>query len=184
MANVLPSHFDSADFLPAEQAIARYKAEKIEPQLDKYRLWDHESFKDFEQRKGKVVHSSRFIHKLRQLNPRIIVQRQINYPDDWGLYIHRDNHLVYLTGLSKGWLTEFSYTTVDEANLPSDPRWGWRHVLVRLMSKGVLSWATVLREFGNCQNANSDRWMMYTQPFRSRQASGIVHGNLKAHFVD
>ncbi len=182
MPNILPSHFNDGDFLPTPEAHAKYKAEKIEPQLDTYRLFDHESFKDFERRKGEVIHSSRFIYRLLQLEPKLIVQRQINFPDDLGLYIQHGSKLIFICQVSKGWLTEFSWTSVDRANLPSEPHWGWRTVLLRLMAKGVLSWDRVLREFGNSQNANSDRWWVYTEPFRNRHASGVVHRNLKDHF--
>jgi hypothetical protein len=180
MPAVLPAHAE--DFLPGNIALAKYKAEKIEPQLDQYRLSDQASFKDFERRKGEVVHSSRFLHRLRQLEPRLIVQRQINFPDDWGLYIQRNGKLVFVCQVTKGWLTEFSWTTVDARNLPDVPRWGWRTVLLRLMAKGILTWDQVVREFGHSQNANSDRWWIYTEPFRNRHATGVVHRNLKAHF--
>jgi hypothetical protein len=182
MPFVLPTHFDSDSFLPGGIALEKYRAEKIEPQLDTYRLWDHESFKDFNRRKGEVLHSSRFIERLRRLDPRLIIQQQINFPDDWGLYFQRGNRLIHICGFPKGWMTEFSYTLVDRDNLPSDPHWGWRTVLVRLMAKGVLHWEQVIKEFGNSNNANSERWHMFTEPFRNRHAGGVVHRNLKNHF--
>jgi hypothetical protein len=182
MPSILPSHFADGEFLSPHEALAKYAAEKIEPQLDRYRLWDHDSFKDFHRRKGQVIHSSRFIHRLRHLVPRLIVQRQVNFPDDWGLYIQRKTRLIYLSAISKGWLTEFSYALVDERDLPANPVWGWRHVLVRSMAKGALDWITVEREFGNSIGANSERWQIYTEPFRNRHATGVVHRNLRDHF--
>jgi hypothetical protein len=184
MANILPQHFDSDSFLPTDVALSKYKAEKIEPQLEQYRLFDHDSFKDFQRRKGQVIHSSRFILQLKKLIPMLVVQRQVNYENDWGLYLQRDNKLIFLCQVSKGWLTEFSYTTVDEKNLPDEPRWGWRHVLTRLMGKGVLSWDTVIKEFGNSTGVNAERWNMFTAPYRNRQASGTAHKNLMNHFCE
>lgn len=180
MASILPSNND--DFLPYAEAMAKYQAEKIEPQLDQYRLSDHAEFKDFHRRKGVVFHSSRFIHRLRELEPRLIVQQQMMHPDDWGLYLQRGNKLIFISQVTKGWLTEFSYTLVDEKDLPSDPKWGWRTVLLRLMTKGVFTWEQIVREFGHSTGANSDRWHQFTEPFRNRQASGVVHMNLKASF--
>jgi hypothetical protein len=182
MAFVLPSRFSEDDFLPHAEAMAKFKAERIEPQLDQYRLSDHKEFKDFERRKGAMVHSSRFLHRLRQIEPRLVVQQQIMFPDDWGLYLQRGSKLIFLSQVTKGWLTEFSYTLVDEKDLPSDPKWGWRTVLLRLMSKGVFTWEQVLKEFGNSQGANSDRWHQYTEPYRNRHSSGVVHLTLKGHF--
>jgi hypothetical protein len=184
MPFVLPTHFEDDVFLPADIALEKYRQEKIEPQLQSYRLWDHESFKDFSRRKGEVLHSSRFIHRLRTLEPRFIIQQQINFPDDWGLYVQRGNRLIHICPITKGWLTEFSYTTVDRDNLPSDPCWGWRTVLVRCMGNGVLTWDMVVKEFGNSTNANSERWQMYTAPFRNRHSRGVVHRNLKNHFEE
>jgi len=180
MPFVLPTSYEN--FLPPNEALAKYKAEKVEPLLDTYRLSDHASFRDFERRKGEVIHSSVFIHRLTQLEPMLIVQQQINYPDDWGLYLQRGNRLIFVSQVSKGWLTEWSWTTVDDHNLPETPHWGWRTVLVRLMAKGVLTWEQVVKEFGHSQNANSDRWFQFTEPFRNHHASGIIHSNLKAHF--
>lgn len=154
-------------FLPAHEALVKYHAEKIQPTLDSYKLWDHDSFKDFHRRKGHVIHSSRFLYHLIRLEPRLIVQRQINFENDWGLYIHHHGELILISGMPKSWLTEFSYTTVDERDLPSDPVWGWRHILVRLLSKNVLTWDMVIREFGNSMGANSERWQMYTRPYRT-----------------
>lgn len=179
---MIPTRYYPSDFLRPEDAISRYQTEKIDKDLDRYRLWDHRDFKDFQRRKGEVVHSSRFISRLRQIEPRLIVQQQVNFPDDWGLYLQKGNRLVFIAPISKGWMTEFSYTEVDAHDLPSDPHWGWRTTLLRLMSKGIIAWDTVEREFGNPHNANTERWEMLTSPFRSRQSSRLSHQNLFSHF--
>jgi len=179
--SVLPSRLTDDDFLPYPEAIAKFKAE-TNLQLDRYRLSDHNELKDFERRKGAVVHSSRFIHRLREMEPRLIVQQQIMHADDWGLYMQRGNKLIFICQVSKGWLTEFSYTTVDEKDLPSTPHWGWRTVLLRLMSKGIFTWEQIVKEFGHSQGANSDRWMQFTSPYRKGHSTGIIHLNVMSHF--
>lgn len=182
MPAILDKRFLDGEFLVPEEALEKYKATKIEPLHDTYRLWDHESFKDFERRKGMVLHSSEFIERVCRINPSIFVQHQLNFEGDWGLYLDILGRQVYLSGLSKGWLTEFSYTLVDERNLPTEERRGWRTVLMRLMSKGVMTWEEVETEFGNSEGANSDRWHIYTEPFRNSNGSGIVLRNLHNEF--
>src|ERR1700676_1142950 len=75
-----------ADFEPWEEARERYIAEKVEPLLNIYRQSDHDWFKDWNRRRGDVIHSSDLIFRLQKLNPHIFVQQQVNFDDDWGLY--------------------------------------------------------------------------------------------------
>lgn len=179
---MIPTHVTEADFLPIDQAMAKYQAEKIEPILDTYRLYDHDELKDFHRRKGKVVHSSRFIQHLLQIEPRLIIQQSVFWENDWGLYFQCRDKLLFVCQISKGWLTEFSWISVDKRDLPDDPHWGWRTVLLRCLNKGILTWEQVIREFGNCQGANADRWWTYTAPFRQSRSSGLIHQNILAHF--
>ena len=150
---------ENSGYLPYGEALAKYKAEKIEPILDSYKLWDHDSFRDFHRRKGQVLHSSEFILRINRLNPGIFVQQQLNFPDEWGFYLDVAYRAVYLSGFPKGWLTEFSYCLVDERDLPSEEKRGWRTVLVRLMGRGALTWEQVESEFGDSEGFNSERWL-------------------------
>lgn len=155
------------DFEPWEEARERYIAEKIEPTLQTYRQYDHDWFKDFNRRKGEVTHAGDFIFRLQQLNPHIKIQSQINYPDDWGLYSSALGRIQFLTGFPKGWLTEFSYAFVDERDLPTEERRGWRTVLVYCLMKGALTWEQVIAEFGEPQDSfNERRWCETTADFR------------------
>jgi hypothetical protein len=154
-------------FEPWEEARERYIVEKIEPTLQMYRQSDHNWFKDFSRRRGEVLHSSDLILKLQRLNAHIVVQQQVNFPDDWGLYSSALGRIQFLTGLPKGWLTEWSYALVDDRDLPTEERRGWRTVLVYLMFKGALSWEQVIREFGEPQDSFNDaRWQEATADFR------------------
>jgi hypothetical protein len=87
-----------ADFLPYDEAKEKYIFEKIEPTLQTYRQSDHDWFRDFNRRKGEVMHSSDLIFKLQTLNPHIFVQNQINFPSDWGLYSSAMGRVQFLTG--------------------------------------------------------------------------------------
>lgn len=156
-----------ADFEPWDEARERYIDTKIEPLLATYRQSDHDWFKDFSRRRGICLHSSDLIFRLQRLNPHICVQQQYNFEDDWGLYSSALGRIQFLTGLPKGWLTEFSYALVDERDLPLEERRGWRTVLVYCLMKGAVTWEQVLSEFGEPNDAwNEQRWCEVTADFR------------------
>lgn len=152
---------------PWDVARERFEQEKLKPLLDQYRLYDHNEFKEFHRRRGEVMHSSDLILRLQEMNPHIFVQQQYNFPDDWGLYADVLGTVQYLSAVPKGWLTEFSYSIVDEHDLPSEERRGWRTILVLCMMKGALEWADVEREFGDPQDGfNARRWYEAVKDFR------------------
>ena len=155
------------EFEPWEEARERYITEQIEPTLQRYRQSDHNWFKDFSRRKGEVMHSSDLIYRLQQLNPHIFVQQQYNFENDWGLYTSALGRIQFLTGLPKGWLTELSFSIVDERDLPVEEKRGWRTVLIYCLMKGAITWEQVLAEFGEPQDGFNDyRWQEITADFR------------------
>jgi hypothetical protein len=172
---------DNADkqFEPWEEARERYIQEKIEPELVKYRQSDHDWFKSFSRRKGTPMHSSDLIRHLLKLNPHVIIQPQYNFESDWGLYIESMGRLRLLTGFPKGWLTEFSYALVDDRDLPTEERRGWRTVIVYCLMKGAITWRQVLKEFGEPRDGfNEERWMNITADFRYG-GDGVVYRNIQ-----
>lgn len=167
------------DFEPWDEARERFIAERIEPTLQTYRQSDHDWFKSWSRRKGEVRHSSDLIYRLQQLNPHLMVQNQINFPDDWGLYTSALGRIQFLTGFPKGWLTEFSYALVDDRDLPTEERRGWRTVLVYCLMKGAITWEQVLVEFGEPQDGlNEQRWCETTAEFR-HGGDQIAHRNIQ-----
>jgi hypothetical protein len=173
-----PEHFEQkawarvqsakpTDFEEWDEARERYIHDKINPMLAQYRQSDHNWFRDFNRRKGEVMHSSDLIYRLQQLNPHIFIQQQINFPDDWGLYTSQLGRVQFLTGAPKGWLTEFSYALVDDRDLPTEERRGWRTCIIYCLMKGAISWEQVLAEFGEPQDGfNEQRWCETVVDFR------------------
>lgn len=154
-------------FEPWEEARERYIQEKIEPDLQRYRERDQDWFSDFWRRRGECMHSSDLIYRLQNLNPHIQVQQQVNFDDEWGLYTTAVGKLQFLTGLPKGWMTEFSYAILDAHNLPKEERRGWRTVLVYCLLKGALTWGQVLDDFGEPQDGfNEVRWQETVRDMR------------------
>ena len=169
---------ETVPFEPWDEARERYIAEKIEPTLQTYRQSDHNSFKDFARRRGEVMHSSDLILKLQRLNPHIMVQAQVNFPEDWGLYSSALGRIQFLTGMPRGWLTEFSYALVDDRDLPTEERRGWRTVVIYCLMKGALTWKQVEKEFGDPNDSwNEERWMTVTADFR-HGGDEVVHRNI------
>lgn len=183
MTAILDKQFLDGDFLPADQAFEKYRKTKIEPLHDTYRLDDHEMMKDFERRRGLCLHSSELIHRIQNINPLIFVEHQINFEADWGLYRDVMGKQIYLSALPKGWLTEFSYTLVDNRDLPIEERRGWRTVLLKLLAEGAMTWQQVHAEFGDSDDENSSRWLAHTAPFRNYDSDGQVERNVGNHFT-
>lgn len=169
-----PINSDDVEFLPLEEALLKFKGERIEPQLETFRLYDHHELKDFHRRSGQWMHSSELVHQVTRMNPRIFVEQQLNYPDQWGFYVDVRGRQRYVSGFPKGWLREFTAIVVDSRDLmEGDEIRGWRHVLVRLMGLGLLSWAQVVKTFGNSEGANAERWQKFTWMFREGCADRI-----------
>lgn len=172
------------DFEPWDEAKARYIDKKIEPLHTKFRESDHDWFKDWSRRRGIAMHSSDLIYHLQKLNPHIFVQQQINFPDDWGVYLEVAGRIQYLSAVPKGWLTEFSYSIVDAKNLPVEERRGWRTVIVLCLLKGALTWEQVFNEFGDPEDGFNDaRWQDVTRDVRhgedevwARNQSALAEG--------
>lgn len=168
------------DFLPANEANARFRQEKIEPMHDRYRLGDHNDLKDLVKRAGQWMHSSELIFRVQRLNPCVYVQQQINYPDQWGFYTDVQSRLTYLSGFQKGWLREYTAILVDERNLmEGDELRGWRAVLLKLLGKGILRWEQVYKTFGDCEGVNAYRWRQHTRIFREDASNQVIHRNLE-----
>lgn len=153
--------------LPYQEAKIRYQEEQIEPLHDTYRLWDHNDLKNLHKRSGQWMHSSELIYRVQKLNSGVFVQQQINYPDEWGFYADVLGKQTYVSGFSKFWMREFSAIQVDERNLQlGDELRGWRTVLLRLLTLGILEWRSILGTFGDSDGINAYRWKIYTQKFR------------------
>lgn len=168
------------DFLPGREAILRYRQEKIEPLHETYRLTDHNDLKDLVKRSGQWMHSSELILRVQQINPCVYVRQQVNYPDQWGFYVDVQSRLTYVSGFPKGWLREFTAILVDERNLmDGDEIRGWRAVLLKLLSLGILRWEQVHKTFGDSEGVNADRWRRYTRVYREDDNAQIVNRNLE-----
>lgn len=167
------------EFMPSDEACAKFHQEEIEPLHDTYRLDDHQHFKNLHSRSGQWLHSSELAYQVQRLNPAIFIEQQINFADQWGFYIESQGQQKYVSGFRKGWMREFSAYLVDERDLMTgDEIRGWRTVLLRLMGLGLLSWAQVHSTFGDSEGVNAKRWLHYTQPYRQGNCESVILRNI------
>lgn len=167
------------DFLPATEAFIRYHGEKIEPIYDTYRLSDHEMLRNLHMRAGRWMHASELILKVQRINPKIFIEQQLNYVDQWGFYLDVRGVQKYISGFDKHWMREFSAIHVDDRNLMfGDELRGWRTVLLRLLSFGAVEWKAVQRIFGDSEGVNASRWRAHTQMYREDFGAQKVIRNL------
>ena len=50
------------------------------------------------------------------------------------------------------------------------------------MAKGVLNWENVVQEFGHSEGLNSERWLIYTAPYRNWDGAQVIQRNLANEF--
>ena len=155
--------------LKNEEALEALR-EKNRKDLDKFRWPDQAEMTDKERRRGKALHFTEIIERIRRLNSKIHVEQSINFPDCVGLYVINPIGLsrVYLSYLDKTVMPEFSSIECDWQDLPETEQRGWRTVLVRLLSLGAIPWSGVLKEFGDADPNSpvSRRWFAETKQFR------------------
>jgi len=144
---------------------------------DRYRLTDHAARKESWRKRG-WLHASEFILRIKRCNPNLFVQRQINFPNEWGFYADTHGSLTYLSGFRKGWVPEYSYTLTDEHDLDVEEVRGWRTCLVRLLRYGVITWEQVQREFGDVSGNGGWKWRHDTVLFRNHAGSRVATRNI------
>jgi hypothetical protein len=153
--------------LSAEENLRRMY-EETETRVRQYRTRDHELLKNERLRRGRMMHSSEFITRVRKLNPSIEIIYSRNWKNGIGFYIRDKQGRKYLGAIDEGWVPEFTVIQVDTADLQKSFNPAWRTVLIRLLRAGVLRWEQVIPEFGDPEGVASQRWRLETQEFRSR----------------
>lgn len=137
--------------------------------LQKYRWDDQQDMINLKMRRGRMMHRSELILRVKRLNPNIVVEQQINFDDCLGFYAldQVSGKKKYLSSFSKEWMPEFSYIVLDWQDIPETEVRGWRTVLVRLLKTGGLRWRQVQKEFGDPTSIiNALRWFAQTEEFR------------------
>jgi hypothetical protein len=139
--------------LSPEEALAKLKEENAKKTAE-YRIPNQAVLEDQLAAIGQAMPYQTFIKKLKSIQPRLIIE-------DGGIegaLAIRNYAKEYLTGFYKDVLTEFSFVTTDTRGLPVRESRGWRSVLISLIKQHVISYRTVVKEFGEPWGSRSNLW--------------------------
>lgn len=73
---------------------------------------------------------------------------------------------VYVTGMPKDWLPEYSHVILDTSLLPVREIRGWRSVVMALIKSGALTYQQAINQFGEAVGERSGRWHEQLRPYR------------------
>ena len=124
-----------------------------------------------------------FLRRLMKIAPSVLVKdSNVSLYGDIALYVpkNRDeyhaefdpnqpdwrNDFRYATGFPKASLAEFSAVTTDHRGIAKTEIRGWRSVLMALISSRVVSYRTVVKEFGEPTRARGSRWHRSLSKFK------------------
>jgi hypothetical protein len=134
-----------------EEELCRQKELTAEVVKD-YRWLDPADYADEEARKGKVMHSSEFIKKLREECDLNCWYRDHPHQDKLTLLVQRKDKNAYpevACWVQSGFTTEFTIMRFDERGVPLNEKYrGWRTCLMQILLKGFLSEAVIEKVFG------------------------------------
>lgn len=116
------------------------------------------------QQVGKPYHSSDIIKRLRHLNPNLVFEQSLAFPDIMGIYWPDDRAEVrnglrirHILGFEAGYSPEFTVYHKDTRS-PKKITRGWRSMLILLASKGYINFTAACRVFQVEGIANSAKW--------------------------
>jgi len=150
-------NFKDPQMLPREELLPAGDREELlrlwedtDRMISSQRYPDQEGFKDVKKQMGEIMHSSILIRRIQKLNANLIVEDSKSAKGNAAFY-WTDGKVKKYTNASfpLGWVNEFTVIQTDAADLPVQPIYGWRAVLVRLLKFGAITWQQVLDTFGD-----------------------------------
>lgn len=100
-----------------------------------------------EGRRGRVMHHSELVTRLKKLMPNFVVWPG-NIAGDISLYRVYGDKADFICYVHEGWLDEFSTVEFNKDKQPIHEKRGWRTALLRVIKLGLLTEEQVQREFG------------------------------------
>jgi hypothetical protein len=170
--------------LDPKEGVAQ-KREECLSMAAKKRLYKQEELEDPTRALGPRLQFSEVVSKLRRIVPTIKVLD--GSPGSVALYTPRTHQEIkdamrgwqndrdyfflkykYVGGFPKCELQEYSTVDIDNAMLPTKENRGWRSVLIPLIQQGLVSYRTVVNEFGDVgTDRRGWRWNEQTQKWRN-----------------
>lgn len=136
--------------------IAAYIKEDREKLNAKYRVKALEQMQG-DGRWGTVMHSNELIRRLQKIIPGLVPGPGL-IGDDVSLYRVRNTQVDFICWTHQGYLPEFSIAHFDKDNRPIREQRGWRTVLLRLITKDVITEQQAEKEFGRPSSPHEARF--------------------------
>lgn len=170
--------------LNAEESVVRER-EKCLAMASHKRLPHQEDIEDPNRAFGPRMQFTELVSRLRRIIPALRVLD--GSPGNLALYFPRNREEMktaedawqpgrdvfflrykYVGGFPKSELQEYSTVDIDNARLATKEHRGWRTVLMNLITAGVVSYETVVREFGDTgTDKRGWRWRSELQAFKN-----------------
>jgi hypothetical protein len=137
---------------------------------------DQDEFRKTYARRGRVMHTSDVLLKVRRHVPNLYVLEG-GIKGDLALYLTEDQpqpkwvgkNYLYLGYIAYDWLPEFSLYEFDDNRdvMIRESERGWRTVLLQFIKQGVLTEQQCDKEFGKPSSAGSSVWYKRLQQYRT-----------------
>lgn len=159
------------------------KREQALQQAAKHKISGQAELEDPNRAAGPRLYYKEIVRRIRKINPAIQVLD--GSPGSVAIYRPKSNREViedvhetestfftahvYVTGMEKDWLPEYSYVALDTSNLPTREIRGWRSILIALIKSRAIKYEAAIEEFGDPFNdQRSKRWFEQLNPIKEQ----------------
>lgn len=126
-----------------------YQQETNREIAKKYQWVTPEEYSDFEQRIGRVMHSSVFISMLRKAGVQCFYRQHVHPQKATLWFLNSKGKEEVACWIQQGFMMELSVMRFDSQGVPLDERRrGWRTCLMQLIMKGIITEAKANDVFG------------------------------------
>jgi len=170
--------------LNPEEGIAREREELLNIAASR-KIWGQKELEDQERSAGPRMAWQEVLRRILKCNPDLKVKDgsegsvaiyrrkkpwEYDGSEDITLQPKRDSFFLdhlYVTGMKKEPLPEYSHVTVDTSLLPVRETRGWRTLLIALIKSGAIKYEQAIAEFGDPSgDSRSSRWFIQLKDYR------------------
>jgi hypothetical protein len=155
----------------AEEELARQK--ELSNEVAKaYCFVTKEEYEDLLPRVGRIMHSSIFLHKLKECGLNCWYAEH-SQPQKLKLIVQKGNEEIMACWVQAGYMIEYSWMNFDAHNVPLDERRrGWRTCLMQIFLKQLLTEEQIIKAFGRAEGPVSERYNSLFYEVRNKRLKG------------
>lgn len=159
------------------------KGEEVLKQAAQYKISGQAEIENSDRSAGPRLYYTEILRRIWKINPTIQVLDGL--PGNVAIYRRKSNleviedvhetevnfftDHVYVTGMEKAWIPEFSHVILDTSFLPTREIRGWRSVLIALIKSRALKYEDAIQEFGDpFFDQRSKRWFEQLNPIKEQ----------------